>query len=259
MHGRSAGFTLIEMAVVIFIMAIILGSIVVPLSNQVEQRQFQEAQRQLEDAREALVGYALAQARPYLPCPDKTAVAGVGTANDGIEDVNADGTCVSDEGNLPWATLGMPALDTWGHRLRYRVSPEYALHAAPYITLNSNGTLQMCAAVALLTACDAGQAITESTVPLNKPAAVLLSHGPNGWGAIDPVTNAQILPPGCANAAACGAQMSQNEIANADETTLFVSRAPSSTNSGSGQFDDIVVWLSPHSLKQRLVAGGRLP
>lgn len=256
--GGQAGFTLIEMAVVIFIMAIILGSILVPLSSQVEQRQVIDAQRQLEDLREALVGYALAQTKPFLPCPDKTSAAGGGIApNDGIEDVNADGTCASAEGNVPWVTLGVAAIDPWGHRIRYRVSPGYAHHLAPF-TLAGTGDLQVCAASAALNACDANQAITETTTPLNKPAAVLVSHGPNGWGATDPVTNTQLLPPGCAAAVGC-ADMSSNEIANADATLLFVSRPPSPSTSGAGQFDDIVIWLSPHVLKQRLVGGGRLP
>ena len=92
--GGYAGFTLIEMAVVIFVMALILGSILVPLSTQVEQRQLADARRQLDEIKEALMGYASAQTAPHLPCPDKTAAAGAGTPNDGIEDVDA-GACVA--------------------------------------------------------------------------------------------------------------------------------------------------------------------
>jgi len=254
---RQSGFTLLEMAVVVFIIAVVLGSILLPLSNQVEQRQFVDTQRQLEDIREALIGYALAQTKPYLPCPDKADSSGSGTPNDGVEDVNADGTCVDVEGNVPWVTLGVTAVDPWGHRIRYRVSQSYANHSTPF-TLAATGDLQLCAASATLSSCDAGQVITETTAGLNKPAAVLISHGANGWGSIDPVTNARLLPPGCSTPVGCAA-MTSNEIANADGTLLFVSRPPSPTTSSVGQFDDIVIWISPHVLKQRMVGGGRLP
>ena len=62
-HGAGMlpkGFTLVEMAVVVVVMALILGSILVPLSTQVEQRQVVDTQRVLEDIKEALIGYALA-------------------------------------------------------------------------------------------------------------------------------------------------------------------------------------------------------
>ena len=56
----SRGFTLIELAVSIFIIALVLGAILVPLATQVEQRQISETQKTLEDAKEALLGFALA-------------------------------------------------------------------------------------------------------------------------------------------------------------------------------------------------------
>lgn len=255
---RQAGFTLIEMGVVIFVMAILLGSILVPLSNQVEQRQLTDTQRQLEEIREALIGYALAQARPTLPCPDKTAAVGaVGTPNDGREDFDAlTGACMQDEGNVPWATLGLGAADAWGNRIRYRVSPDYANHVAG-ISLGMGGTLRICESAPVSPGV-CSDSITESATPANMPAAVLVSHGVNRWGAIAPATGTQILPPGCASPTGCGA-MSTNEIENANGTVFFVSRPPSPAGSGAGTFDDVVVWLSPHVLKQRLVAGGKLP
>jgi len=252
----SAGFTLIEMAVVIFVMALILGSILVPLSTQVEQRQSADTRRQLEEIKEALIGYAVAQPAARLPCPDKTVATGAGTPNDGVEDVDAGtGTCVREEGNVPWVTLGLPAIDPWGNRYRYRVSPAFAqgTPAAPFGFV-TQGTLRVCSA----STCAGGEAITEVPPSLNAAVAVLLSHGPNGWGAVSGSTNALVLPVGCAAVAGCAA-MSGNEIANGDDTIAFVSRAPSPSTSAVGEFDDIVIWLSPHVLKQRLVAAGKLP
>src|SRR4051812_41122312 len=111
---RQTGFTLIEMAVAVFIIALLLGSILVPLSTQVEQRQISEAEKLIADAREALVGFAIVNG--YLPCPDKQAGGGAGTANDGIEDVAGPGACIAAAGNLPSATLGLANLgDPWGN------------------------------------------------------------------------------------------------------------------------------------------------
>ena len=240
---RAAGFTLIELAVAIFVIALILGSLVVPLSTQVDQRQTAEARLRLEELRDALSGHAAAQG--YLPCPD--------TNNDGLEDVAA-GNCNNAEGNVPWATLGVQPTDPWGHRFRYPVSPQYAQRGPIGLSLSTPGTLQICST----SACAAGDRITEVPPSLNAAVAVLISHGPNGWGAIIPATGAQRLPTGCATVAGCAA-MTANEIANADGDDIFVSRERSPADSTSGEFDDIVLWLSPHVLKQRMVAAGRLP
>jgi len=240
---------------VIFVMALILGSILVPLSTQVEQRQLADARRQLDEIKEALMGYASAQTVPHLPCPDKTAAAGAGTPGDGDEDVETNGRCAQEEGNVPWLTLGVPSVDPWGNRYRYRVSQQFAQRApAATLSLSTEGSLQVCSA----STCAAGEAITQVPPSLNAAVAVILSHGPNGWGAINANTNTLMLPPGCGTALGCAA-MSGHEIANSDGNTVFVSRAPSPSTSTAGEFDDIVTWLSPHVLKQRLVAAGKLP
>ena len=51
---RQRGFTLIEMAVAVFIITLLLGSILVPLTTQVEQRQISDTQKALEEIKEAL-------------------------------------------------------------------------------------------------------------------------------------------------------------------------------------------------------------
>ncbi len=247
------GFTLVEMAVVVVIMALILGSILVPLSTQVEQRQVIDTQHQLEEIKEALIGYALAQTPPNLPCPDKISALGAGTANDGVEDRNAGtGLCVNLEGNVPWATLGLGSGDPWGNRYRYRVTQAFAQRApAATFNLSTQGDILVCPASAL---CGAGQALTVLPPSDNSPVALLLSHGPNGWGAINASTanvNAKPAPPALGN----------DESENTDGDATFVSRARVSDDGSnpSPEFDDIVVWLSPHTLKHRLVAAGKLP
>src|SRR5258705_4018498 len=128
---HESGFTLIELAVAVFVIALLLGSIVVPLATQVEQRQITETQKTMEEIRDALLGFAATNG--YLPCPDLQAGAG---ANDGTEDFDAaTGLCTTitgsspnqlAAGNLPWATLGLGNQEVWGNRFRYTVVEAYA-------------------------------------------------------------------------------------------------------------------------------------
>src|SRR5687767_8707088 len=77
------GFTLVEIAIAIFIIMLLLGSILVPLTTQVEQRQVSETQKMLKDIKEALISHAVAKG--YLPCPDRPS-GGAGGANDTAND-----------------------------------------------------------------------------------------------------------------------------------------------------------------------------
>jgi type II secretory pathway pseudopilin PulG len=230
------GFSLIEVAIAVFIITLLLGGILVPLATQVEQRKTSETQKALDDFRQALLGFALAYG--YLPCPDMTAGPG---ANDGQEDVNV-GVCVTNEGNLPWATLGVTGYDSWGNRHRYRVHPSFSQRApATLFTLSTTSNLQVCA--------DQGCGTSLTTIA-DGPPAVVLSHGKNGYGAINSITNT-VNP----------APTSLDELANTSGTadTIYVSHAQSDIGSTTGEFDDIVVWLSREILLNRMVAGGRLP
>jgi len=74
---------LIELAIALFVIVLLLGSLLVPLATQVEQRRSPkpEEHRQIK---EALLGYAAAHG--HLPCRMSRRHG----ANDGIEDVAAD-------------------------------------------------------------------------------------------------------------------------------------------------------------------------
>ena len=68
---RVRGFTLIELAVVIAIVALLLGALLVPLATQIQGRNVKETRESLAEIKEALMGYAMTQGR--LPCPDTDA------------------------------------------------------------------------------------------------------------------------------------------------------------------------------------------
>jgi len=235
--ASNRGFTLIEMAVALFIITLLLGSILVPLTTQVNQRKASDTQRALDEVKEALVGFAITNG--YLPCP---AVS----ATNGFEDRTA-GICTGGKraGYIPWATLGASKLDGWGRIFRYSVTPAYASSAAPF-------TLGTAADITIRTRDATGALANLSNV--NAIPAVVLSHGRNGYGAVDDLGVVQAVSAGWPGT-------NPDESANATGTTAFVSRVEQigmGTGVG-GEFDDIVAWLSPNILFNRMVAAGKLP
>ncbi len=234
-HGR--GFTLIEIAMALIILGLIFGRGLSLLSSQMEQQRIRDTQRVLDEAREALLGYAANQTPPHLPCPDMTVAAATGTANDGLEDVTAaTGHCVTQEGNLPWATLAVGGADAWGNRIRYSVNGIFSSRSpAASFSLSSVATLRVCSSASCAS-------VLASGVP-----AVVLSHGANGFGA---VTSSGVVRADPSSA---------DEIDNTDGNGNFVSRSPTAAGSAMGEFDDIVSWLPTGSLFNRMLQAGRLP
>ncbi|MGH8662548.1 MAG: type II secretion system protein, partial [Burkholderiales bacterium] len=133
------GFTLVEIAIAVFIIALLLGSILVPLGTQVENRNIDTTQRILDQARDALIGYAAATGR--FPCPASDTSNGLelffspgGSAANGLCHTSVTGAAGTNVyiGFLPAATLGFTpadgngfAVDAWvltQNRIRYAVS-----------------------------------------------------------------------------------------------------------------------------------------
>jgi len=231
---RCSGFTLVELAVTLVIVTLVLGSFLVPLVAQVERRQISDTQKALEEIKEALVGYAIANGN--LPCPDIN--------NDGIEDFQpGTGKCISilggiAGGNLPWVTLGIANADAWGNRFRYVMNALYAQRApAALFTIGTPGNdVRVCTTAAC--------AATLSTTAV----AAVISHGKNGYGAMNSMTN--LLNP---------APVGVDELENTNADANVVSRVQTAVGTPAGEFDDIVTWLSRYTLFNRMVAAGKLP
>jgi type II secretory pathway pseudopilin PulG len=248
--SAETGFTLIEIAVSLFILTLIISALLGPMAVQIEERQVRESERTMSEMLEALVGYAVTQTPPHLPCPDRTS-GGAGTpndtANDGIEDFNTGtGACTATngDGNIPWATLGVSPTDAWGNRFRYLVTPAFSNRSpATTMTLASAGTLKVCASSPNSAICG-GTSYAADNVP-----AVILSHGKNGSGAMNASNNTQI--------SIAGASTHETENAGGTYTDSVVSKIR--TNVAGQEFDDIVVWLSPNVLFNRLVTANKLP
>lgn len=235
-----AGFNLVEIAIALVIIGLLLTGGLTALQSQSENQQIRETQKILEDAREALIGYAASHSasgdsHPFLPCPDRSGGGGAGTPNDGQEDRLAGGGCVTQEGNLPWVTLGLTEnTDRWGNRLRYRVTVGFS---------NGNAGMQLTSLGDIEVRDSTGGTQLATALP-----AVILSHGKNGLGAVS-----------AASSQNSSTGIGTNEQANTDGNTTFVSRPKTDAGGTGGAFDDQLVWLTPNILFNRLIQAGRLP
>ncbi len=104
--SKVLGFTLIEMAIVIFITGIVISTILTVLPSILKTAKAKETRALLKKYDYALQGYAIANFR--LPFADSN--------NDGLEDNN------SFLGTLPYKTLGLSSGDdAWGRPVKYAV------------------------------------------------------------------------------------------------------------------------------------------
>jgi prepilin-type N-terminal cleavage/methylation domain-containing protein len=253
----GAGFTLVELAVTLLIVAVLLGGVLIPLQTQVEIRKIEDTQRILERARDALLGYAAAFG--YFPCPADSTSAGREPAA-GVDHVL--GVCPSYHGFFPAALLGFTpvdaegfALDSWGgaapHRIRYAVSN----HDVGGITnpftrsggMSAAGIPSLGAATNLYHVCGSGAGVnpgadcgTAATLA-NNGVVVLWSAGQNATSGGTSVHEAEHPNP--------------NTGGSADR--IFVSRVR--VTFGAGEFDDHLLWVSNFAVVKSLVASGQLP
>ncbi len=264
MKKNILGFTLIELSIVLFIISLLLVGLLGPLASQIEAKERQQTIDTMNDIMEALYGYAVINGR--LPCPD--------TTGDGVSNPVASLVCTTANGDgwLPWQTLGINIQgDVWGNRFKYHVTtPGFTVADDGFCGDGTGGTvsdLDLCQAgdIAILTRGDnPGTAAVESKFQYNAATfvpAVIVSHGKNGLGATT-VFNGVALP-----APAVGTDEAQNEDTNTDN--IFYSRTYSEGAAGCAddtneanllcQFDDIVMWVSPNILMNRMVKAEVLP
>jgi len=256
------------MAVVLLIVALLLGGLLPTVSSQVEQKHRNDTRKQLEEIQQALVGFAIVNGR--LPCPASPNSNGLesfcntatpcGGEAPTTNPVPAHGRCFKPyDGFVPAATLGITPVDSngytidgWNNRIHYAIS---TVNVAAVYTFtapngmssvgvsNLNPDLYVCASspnpltpTQTMTAppwCGAANVLT-SMAP-----AVIYSTGNNSGGSADEMANANSF-----------INLSGNP--NSYEDKVFVSHDPTPT------FDDIVIWISPNILVNRMVSAGKL-
>lgn len=260
-RGNQRGFSLIELAIAMLIMAVLVGSILVPLQSQVEGRKIDETQRILDQARDALMGFVAANG--YFPCPADT---GGGAESTGFNHAAAAATTCPAAvtgtdvyaGFLPAVTLGFTpvdsngyALDAWGlqqNRIRYAVANgTIGGVTQPFTRINgmktaTMGSILAVPATTLLNVCRTGANATCAAADMlsSNTIAVIWSLGAN------------------APTAATAPHEDKNSRAALTSYTRLYVQAERSNVAGS-LFDDQITWFGPPTLFNRLIAAGQLP
>ena len=257
MEARSAGFTIIELAVALFLIALLFGSVFVPMQTQLDARKIEQTELVLDRAREALLGYAIAHGR--FPCPADASSAG--REPQGTDP--ASGACAAYHGFLPAAALGLAAsdghgyaVDGWGlaaNRIRYAVANPTMGPAGNSAALTRVNGLRAAGiaslsdpALSLMHVCASGRGVSPGTHCGS--AATLVSTAPVVIWSVGP------------NAATGGTSVDEAQNPNPNGGSadrIFVSKVRSGV--GGSEFDDIVTWIPMPILIGRMVAAGQLP
>ena len=278
---RHRGFTLVELAVVMTIVALLLGSLLYTLSAQSDQRNVDETRRRLDQARELLMSYAVVNGR--LPCPARCA-GWPSCTTTAAETRDAAGNCTSggvDDyyggplaggamgGLLPALTIGAQnvdasgfAVDAWGNRIRYAVAQTNTgctvappagtrLYTHPanlktYGVACQPNDLLVCKSATAATAATCGGAANQ-IMSQSLVVALVFSTGkngstsPNGAG-VDEATNVKT-----------------NALLVPVINPVFVWHSPTDNRFANGEFDDQMTWITVGELYGRLIAAGVLP
>lgn len=272
-RARRSGFTLVELAVVLTIVAFLLASLMYTLSAQQDQRNLDETRRRLETARELVLSFAAVNGR--LPCPARSAstAAPVTVLGDEVRTPAGNPDCIGDAvidyyggtnagvtlGLLPARAIGFQqvdpaglAIDAWGNRIRYAVA--YLKTGAgcgaaqPHFTnttnLRANGIscqpndLIVCKSATGIGGTDCGGA-SNQIMTANLVVAVIFSTGKNGG-----------TPTGGTGI---------DEAANLNGDRVFVFHPPTPADFANGEFDDQFTWITVGELYGRMIAAGTLP
>lgn len=244
------GFTLVELAIVLIIVGLLIGGIVVSIGAQQENAARNATERKVSEVIDALIGYAAANNR--LPCPAAPPDDPTPAKRVGAEQPAGGGNCEYDWiGFVPARTLGLGPtdangylLDAWGNPIRYAIT---TANADSFTTTGNmrnnwaggmNPDLRVCSTgIGIVNPLTATADCAGASVTLTDNAvAVVYSRGKNG----------------------ASAPVSADESANGDNDRVFVAHTPVPAGTAN-EFDDIVAWLSPNILYNRMIAAGRLP
>lgn len=260
--GQS-GFTLVEIAVVLLIAAVLVGlGLSAVGALQLNLGASNTAKKQ-ETLKSALIAYIRSNKR--LPCPDRDFAAPDGvenrTATTGAPPVpDVTKACSGDAGLVPYLTLGLPreaAIDGYDNLFSYFISNDIRPAAEPNKdwTLTFNPTTGVRGLTAgnvgkIQVAGEGGQALTSLTNPESLAVVVIVSHGANGLGARTLKGTTNVAPVAGTNEA--------DNAAGSATTTLH--QRPPTDNAGAtgGAFDDITLVLRAADLLGPLFSEGSM-
>jgi len=252
LQAPAAGFSLVELALVLLIVGILMLSLMSTLSSQIDQRSIDDTRRRLEQARELVLSFAIVNGR--LPCPATAASSGDESPAGG----GAGAACTTYYGGwLPARAIGFQqadssgfAVDAWGNRIRYAVSATTwgttrftkQHNSSPatdaWLVTTTPSDLVICGSATGITGttCNTAPSVTNQNVVV----AIIFSTGKNG------------APTPCAT---CLDERANTIVVD----PVFVFHTPTSSGAANGEFDDQMTWITVGELYGKLIAAGQLP
>lgn len=269
MHTKQqSGFTLVELAVVVFLVGLMASLGLSALNAQMASASISATKKKQETIKDALIFYLGKYKR--LPCPSTN----INPPN-GIESrANSfPANCTGYFGIIPYAELGLSknaAMDGWENFFSYAVSPQwtstYDSTATPANGANKTNDAAQSFNVGItgtILVNDRSASTGNPIIPISSSttggpaAAFIVSHGKNGLGAF--------TSKGTQNAPPAGT----DELANVPNKTTWALPTSSTfyqreytdnaTAYGTyGSFDDIAQFLNPSDLITPLMKDGSL-
>jgi len=232
--STMAGFTLIEVTIVLLTVSLLLGMVLDPLGTSFDQHKRRAAKIQLEEIYLASIGFA--QSKGRLPCP--------ASASSGSQEPPA---CINPHGFVPAAVLGLQGifnnknqlLDPWNNPIRYSVSLADSLThgnvgVADYVNVGEMKAVGLSHLKSDFSICSkkVSSACPLNFTRVNQVPLVIYSTGRNPSADYD-------------------------SAENQDGDSVFISRGYS--QQAGDDYDDLVIWLSENILFTKLISSGVLP
>jgi prepilin-type N-terminal cleavage/methylation domain-containing protein len=247
-HSTRAGFTLLELAVVLGIIALVLAFGLSTGTDAIGSAQKVNTQQRLKTIQLALESYVATNG--YLPCPFDRALT-PSSNGFGVEARLANTKCSTSGtglvalpnaagaqgyiGGIPVRTLGLPdsfAADAWHNKFTYAVSAPHVSGPSSYATKDPTITIYYGDrtgthyAITTTNNLDVGAGATYAVV----------SHGPDGRGAF--TQDGGTVPNSCTDGG-------RNDYENCDDANLDFYDTDYNDGVNTAQyFDDYIVWGS---------------
>jgi prepilin-type N-terminal cleavage/methylation domain-containing protein len=248
MRNICKGFTLVEMAVVVFLIGILATMGLSAANALLASSSISSTKKKQEIIKEALITYLGTNKR--LPCPAIDA--------NGLESRIAappnPRSCTGYFGLLPYQTLGLPksiALDGWDDMFSYAVSQQWTLTFSAAISEFSTSN-----AAESFNIGDTGNTNIDDRVAAISPniVAVVISHGVNGLGSFTSKGTQSLMPINGTDEFI----NSPNSATWIKPATLYQREYTEVNTPIIGAFDDVVLRLSRNELTAPLIKDGSL-
>lgn len=253
------GFSLLEMAVVLIIVSLLLSTMLVPFSTYSKNAQYKETVTKLETIKEALMGYYLANQR--FPCP-ATGTSDGRESFDTASDNKTTGACDSSAsiayGFVPYLDLGLYGrtnddnllVDAWNNPFLYAVGGDNNCTAEKWVLTKENAIspdigVQLSCVTGKFTVCK-NTSCTGSNIAVDVPI-VILSMGEKRHNLAD-ATDAEDKN---IDSVQTGASGKVYPFPSNQEFVML--------DYNENSFDDLVTWISPYVLYNRMVTAGVYP